>query len=341
MSSAQNILIIRLSAIGDVVFASPLIKALRRRYPDANISWLVEPAAAPLLHNNPDIDEVIVWPKSEWKQLWKQRKYITLLKALGLLRKHLKAKNFDLAIDLQGLLKSGIWALWSDAPVRIGLGSKEASARFMTQVISRQGDDPRIGSEYYHLALQMKLDVGDFSMDIALSDEDEAYAAEFRSQGEYAVICPFTTRPQKHWVASRWPELARQIMAQLGVPVIMLGGPGDVAAAAPLQAANDKIINLVGKSSLTQTAAIIKQSSLLVGVDTGLTHMGIAFNVPTLALFGSTCPYRDTTRENARVLYPKMECSPCRRNPVCDGDFSCMKKITVDTVMQNIREVTP
>ncbi len=340
MPQPKNILIIRLSAIGDVVFSSPLIKALRRRYPAAKISWMVEPAAAPLLKNNPDIDELIIWPKDEWKQLWKQRKYLTLLRALGLLRKRLKEKQFDLAIDLQGLLKSGIWALWSDAPVRIGLGSKEASARFMTQVISRQGDDPRIGSEYYHLAQEMKLDLDDFAMDIALSDEDEAYAAEFREKGEYAVICPFTTRPQKHWLASRWSELAQQIMAQRGVPVIMLGGPGDVAAAADIQAENDKIVNLVGKSSLTQTAAIIKQSALLIGVDTGLTHMGIAFNVPTLALFGSTCPYTDTTHENARVLYHKMECSPCRRNPSCEGDFSCMKKITVDEIMRNIREVT-
>ncbi len=341
MTQQKNILIIRLSAIGDVVFCSPLIKALRRSYPDANISWLVEPAAAPLLKNNPDIDELIIWPKAEWKQLWKQRKYLTLLRALGLLRKRLKAKNFDMAIDLQGLLKSGIWALWSGAPERIGLGSKEGSARFMSRVISRQGDDPRIGSEYYHLAREMKLDVADFAMDIALSDEDVAYAAEFRHNGEYAVICPFTTRPQKHWLASRWPELVQQIMRQQGLPVIMLGGPGDVTAAAHIHNENSKIINLVGKSSLTQTAAIIKQSSLLVGVDTGLTHMGIAFNVPTLALFGSTCPYSDTTHENARVLYHKMDCSPCRRNPSCDGDFTCMKKITTEEIMQNVSEVMP
>ena len=339
MTQSKNILIIRLSAIGDVVFSSPLIKALRHRYPDAKISWLVEPAAAPLLKNNADLDEVIIWPKGEWKKLWQQRKFLTLLGELGRLRKQLKMKQFDLAIDLQGLMKSGMWAYLSGASERIGLGSKEGSARLMTNVVARHGDDPRIGSEYYHLAIAMGLNVDTFEMDIALSEQDQSYAAEFRANGEYAVICPFTTRPQKHWLESRWPELAEQIMQQQGIPVMMLGGPADVEAAARIHAANDKIINLVGKSSLTHTAAVIQQSALLIGVDTGLTHMGIAFNVPTLALFGSTCPYSETTRDNARVLYHKMECSPCRRNPSCDGDFTCMKKLTIEEIMQNVTEV--
>ena len=86
---------------------------------------------------------------------------------------------------------------------------------------------------------------------------------------------------------------------------------------------------------------MIKHASMLVGVDTGLTHMGIAFNVPTVALFGSTGPYTDTTRDNAVVLYHKMNCSPCRRNPTCDGDFTCMKKITIGEVMQTLARVAP
>ncbi len=339
MTEPKKILIIRLSAIGDVVFASPLIKALRRRYPQAQISWMVEPAAAPLLKNNPDLDEVILWPKAQWKQLWKQRQFFTLWREVRQLRKRLRDKRFDVAIDLQGLLKSGVWANWSGAPERIGLGSKEGSARFMTAMISRQGDSPRIGSEYYHLAEALGLDVSHFEMDIALSEADEAYGRELAEPGRYAVICPFTTRPQKHWVEERWPVLAEQIMQQHGMPVMMLGGPGDVEAAARIQQANPQIINLAGKSSLTQTAAVIKYGSLLIGVDTGLTHMGIAFNVPTLALFGSTCPYSDTTRQNARVLYHKMDCSPCRRSPSCDGDFTCMKRLTIEEIMQNSAEV--
>ena len=83
----DRVLIIRLSALGDVVFASPLIAATRRAYPDAAIAWLVEPAAAPLLRANPDLDEVIIWPKSQWQQMWREGRYRDLWAALRAFRR--------------------------------------------------------------------------------------------------------------------------------------------------------------------------------------------------------------------------------------------------------------
>jgi heptosyltransferase I len=339
MKSHDKILIIRLSAIGDVVFASPLIKALRLTYPKAHISWLVEPAAASLLKNNTDLDKVIILPRVHWKQLWHEHRFLQLFREIKDFTVMLRSQGFDMALDLQGLLKSGVWTYFSGAKIRMGLGSKELSKYFMTQIVSPASDDPRIGSEYLKMAKTLDLNSGEFLMDIALSEEDNAYVAGLNIAGRYAVICPFTTRPQKHWVEDRWAVLAQEIMDQCGFQVLMLGGPGDIEAGSRIHSANNKIINLVGKSSITQSASVIKHSSLLVGVDTGLTHMGIAFNVPTLALFGSTCPYTDTTRDNARVLIHKMDCSPCRRNPTCNGEFTCMKYITVEEVMSNVKEV--
>ncbi len=335
----KEILIIRLSAIGDVVFASPLIKALRRTHPEARISWLVEPAAAPLLRHNPDLDEVIVWPKEEWKGLWRERRFVALWRTWGDLRRRLRERRFDTAIDLQGLMKSAVWAWASGAERRIGLGSKEGSGRLMTEVVARGGDSRRIGSEYLALARALELDVGDFGMEIVLSPEEEAYPARTLGEGPYAVVCPFTTRPQKHWVEERWPQLIERMEQRLGMPVVMLGGPADVEAAARIEAAAAGVKNLAGRCRLGESAAVIKHASALVGVDTGLTHMGIAFDVPTVALFGSTCPYLDTTRDNAVVLYHRMACSPCRRNPTCEGDFTCMKRITVDEVVATLEEV--
>ena len=87
-------------------------------------------------------------------------------------------------------------------------------------------------------------------------------------------------------------------------------------------------------TSLRQAAALIERAKLLIGVDTGLTHMGIAFDRPTLCLFGSTCPYLDTTHDNAQVIYHRLSCSPCKRRPTCDGRFDCMQAISVDEVLQ-------
>jgi heptosyltransferase-1 len=154
------------------------------------------------------------------------------------------------------------------------------------------------------------------------------------------VICPFTTRPQKHWFEERWAELAGRLTADLGLPVVMLGGPADREAAARIRAqAGEGLIDLAGGTGLLEAAATIARASLVVAVDTGLGHMGIAFGRPSLLLFGSTCPYRDTTHANARVLYHPLPCSPCRRRPTCGGELTCMKLIAVDEVVSAAREV--
>ena len=98
-------------------------------------------------------------------------------------------------------------------------------------------------------------------------------------------------------------------------------------------------MNLAGRTRLREAAALIDGASLLVAVDTGLGHMGIAFATPSVLLFGSTCPYFDTTRANARVLYHPRPCSPCKRRPTCGGAFTCMADITVDEVITTAREV--
>jgi heptosyltransferase-1 len=333
-----NILIIRLSAIGDIVFASPLIEALRGRYPDARIVWLVQSGLQPLLELHPGLDEVIQWPRSRWGKLLERRKWLTWYREFRQFRRILRKHRFDLVLDTQGLLKSGLLAWLSGAPERIGLGSREGSQWLMTRVVERGGPSKRIGSEYRYLAQQLGLPVDPFEMRLVISESDEDYVAAMqRAQGlatGYLVICPFTTRPQKHWFQARWIELIPRLQAAFGIPVIMLGGPDDTEAAAQIAAGvSHGLLNQVGVTRLRQAAALIKHARLLIGVDTGLTHMGIAFNRPTIALFGSTCPYLDTTRDNAVVLYHRLECSPCKRNPTCGGRFDCMAAISVDEVL--------
>ncbi|NJN46475.1 MAG: glycosyltransferase family 9 protein [Candidatus Competibacteraceae bacterium] len=334
----KRILIIRLSAIGDVVMASALIPVLRNAWPDAHIAWLVEPAARDLLRHNPRLDEVIVWPKQEWRQLWQEHRYRELLRRVREFTKNLRQRRFDLVLDLQGLLKSGVWARLTGVGERVGLGSREGSQYLMTQVLSRQADDRRIGSEYLHLARSLGLDPGDFCMDIAIAQADADHALQQRHASgidtPYAVFCPFTTRPQKHWFSDHWAQLSRLLPDQLGLPVMLLGGPNDRQAAAEiLQMSADGLVNLTGNTTLGQTAALIRDARLLIGVDTGLTHLGIALSVPTIALFGSTRPYLDTSTPKALVLYHALACSPCRRHPTCDGAFTCMRLHTADRVL--------
>lgn len=332
------ILLVRLSAIGDIVFASPLVAAIRRAYPRARIAWLAQPEYQSLLEHHPDLDEVIIWPIGEWRELWHRRRIKTLARAVGTFRAQLRSRRFDLALDLQGLLKSGILTHLSGATERIGLGSREGSQWLMDRVVPRGGNSARIGSEYLYLAETLGLPSQDFPMEIHYEPNDTRIADDLIERkglsGGFAAICPFTTRPQKHWLESRWAELANRLHAELGLPAVLLGGPGDQEAAKRIRnLAAGGLVDLVGRTTLLQAAAIIDRSTLLVGVDTGLSHMGLAFGRPSLLLFGSTCPYLDTTRANARVLYHRMDCSPCRRKPTCRGDFTCMRSIEVEEVL--------
>ncbi|MEN8177516.1 MAG: glycosyltransferase family 9 protein [Pseudomonadota bacterium] len=336
---ATNILLIRLSAIGDIVMASPLISALHARYPDARISWMVQAESKALLECHPKINEVLIWPRQDWRKLAKEKQWVHLVKSIWMFRAQLHARQFDLAIDVQGLMKSGFLTWLSGAPERVGLGSREGSQWLMTRVLDRGGDSKRIGSEYLHLAQVLGLPTESFEMHVAVSEADEQYARSLIEDRHlemgYLVVCPFTTRPQKHWFEDQWIELIHRLQGTLGMPVVMLGGPGDKDAAHRIAVGlKGDLIDQVGVTSLRQAAAMIKSSAMLIGVDTGLTHMGIAFNRPTICLFGSTCPYLNTTHDNALVLYHKMECSPCRRNPTCDGRFDCMRAITVDEVLE-------
>ncbi len=359
MPQPTRILLIRLSAIGDIVFASPLIAALRRAYPQAHLAWLAQPECEPLLRYHPDLDQVILWPRGEWQALWRERRWRELGGRVRAFRAELRRQRFDLVLDLQGLLKSGLLAWLSGARERVGLGSREGSQWLMTRVVPRGGDPRAIGSEYRFLAERLGL-LGlsglpglpgqpreDFPMALVSGEEDRAFARDLIARqgwgAGYVVICPFTTRPQKHWFEERWADLAARLHQELGLPVLMLGGPADREAAARIAqrtaTVGPGLTDLAGGTSLLQAAALIEASRLVIGVDTGLSHMGIAFGRPTLLLFGSTRPYLDTGRANARVLYHPLTCSPCKRRPTCGGSYDCMRRIGVDEVLSAARDL--
>jgi heptosyltransferase-1 len=237
-----------------------------------------------------------------------------------------------LALDLHGLAKGALIARLSGAPRRIGLGAREGSRWLVTEVVPRGGDASRIGSEYLHLARHLGLDCDDFLPRLTLDPQAEARALALLARnglapGGYAVFAAFTTRPQKHWFADAWQALAPMVRERTGLVPVLLGGPADRTEAARIAAGAPAMIDLAGQTGLAEAAALVRHAGLLVGVDTGLTHMGIAFSVPTVALFGSTCPYSVTGRDNARVVRLGLPCSPCGRRPTCGGAWTCMRDI--------------
>jgi heptosyltransferase-1 len=289
------------------------------------------------LQDNSDLDEALIWPRKRWSELWKKRAYGQLRLEVRDFSRLLKARQFDLCVDLQGLLKSGWLSYLSGARYRVGLGSREGSQFFMHRVLDRSAAEaPSIGSEYRSALEQLGLAADEFRMKIGVSASSqqsvEAKLTEAGLTGVDLIFCPFTTRPQKHWRDTHWLALGQQL-ADKGRQMLVLGGPGDRAAGEQL-AAIEGVISFAGQTTLPEAAALISRSRGVIGVDTGLTHMGHAFRVPTLCLFGSTRPYLDPDNPRGKVIYLDKPCAPCRRHPTCGGSFHCMGDITPATVEQ-------
>jgi heptosyltransferase I len=333
----RGVLVIRLSAIGDLVMASPLAASLKSTWPGARLTWLVEDSCEQVIAGHPAVDRVLVWPRRRWKGLARRGRWLALLReARAFVRELRGAGPYDLALDAQGLAKSGVMALLSGARERVGLGSREGSGLLMTRVVGREGANDRIGSQYLLMAQELGLVTTGFLPHLEVGPRDAASAdgvlAGAGVSGPYATLFPFTTRPQKHWLAKRWVEVASHLLAR-GLTPVILGGPGDEEEAELLAASCAKgTVSLAGKTSIKQAAGVIARARLAVGVDTGLTHMGVALATPTVALFLSTRPYLDTGGRPAVILHHPLPCSPCRRRPTCEGRFECQQALTAEEV---------
>lgn len=322
--------------------ASGLITSLRTAFPSARISWLCEPAGAALLQHNPELHEVVHWPRSQWAQTYRDEGLWACMKLVLAFRKRLRERNYDLCLDAQGLLKSAVLSGFTGAERRIGLNSKEGGQLFMTEVLS-SGWHRDISSEYKQLAKHITGTHDHFVHSLIMSDKACRSGREkcerVTSQKAYFVLCPFTSRPQKHWLNDHWQALVRRLSVMYAKPMVILGGPQDSREASQLAAEELSVFSLAGETSLAEASEIIRCADGVIGVDTGLTHMGIAHGVPTIALFGSTLPYENTGRINATVLSLKKGCSPCRRKPTCHGRFECMTELHPDMVVDAAKKV--
>lgn len=342
----DRVLIIRLSAIGDIVFASGLVPALKRQWPRVKIDWLVDESYRELVTANPNLESVYDWPRTRWRGYWQSRNWGSLAAEMGQLIHRLRERHYDWILDVQGLLKSGVFARLAQGRVRLGLGSREGSQWWMDRVIDRRSGDLRIASEYLALLRALGVDPGHYPLSVVPPRACRQQALDFlqshQINGPYAVFCPFTTRPQKHWLAPRWSELACRVWEHFGFPSVIVGAPAECSDARRIAAqCGGAAIAAAGSLALGASAALIQRAGLVVGVDTGMTHLGIAFQRPTVAVFGATRPYLDPVHDRARVLYRPRPCSPCRKKPTCGGRYDCMNDWQIKDLMAAIAGVLP
>ena len=336
-----SILIVSMSTIGEIVMATPVATALKRHNPNYRITWVVQPEFRSLLDGNPNVDEVLVWDYADFSEDWYNRRIIRVTQKLLNLRRLLKQFKFDMTLDLQGVFKSGMVTWLTGANHRIALGSEEGSNWFMTKTISRNlGDRVQLGSEYRYLVNQ--LGISDYNWQMYIPTNDEIKSSSARKLQEkigdesFAVICPFSNNPAKMWDNSYWQQIILRIRGRYKLRTLILGGSVENHVAEEIASATGAI-SLVGSTTILEAAEIIRKAKLVIGVDTGLTHIAHALDTPTLALFGPTFPYAFSGKEASDIIHIDMYCSPCDLRPTCGGKYTCMKNISPDKVLTEIK----
>jgi lipopolysaccharide heptosyltransferase I len=343
----MNILIVKLSALGDVVQTIPAFEALRSHYPAAHISWLVEEEAAELLENYPGLDVVLVCGRKSWLQssrrpsLWPAVS-LNIIKFCRLLRRH----HYDLIVDFQGLLKSGIWVGLSRGSRKIGFDqTREGSWRFLNERLPPYDPERHAVERYLDVARYLGAEiVGSRIRDPWTPAEEERFNRRLREITGNRAAPLVACHPISRWKTKLWPEanfadLAASIVTRLKATVVFTGNSSDRSAIARIvrDAGTGRLYNWAGTTGLRELAYLYKRSSLVVSTDSGPMHLAAAMGTPVVALFGPTAPWRTGPYgKNHRIMRTDIDCSPCFQR-TCDR-MDCMSGIEVDDVFRAVVE---
>jgi lipopolysaccharide heptosyltransferase I len=347
-----KILIVKMSAIGDVTHTLPALTALRRHYPQAEISWLLEETAAEVVRGHPALDHLLVWRRRELTTALRSGRFITAARQLLRFTRELRSTSFDLLIDFQALLKSSVWVFLARARRKAGFGPgmehAEGSYWFLNQWV------PAVSMEMHALdrglALLEALGIPrpPVVYDFPILPENESAATGLLHQtapitdGPLVVIHVMTRWPTKQWPDEHFGAVADALMGQ-GIRVAFSGGPGDGAVLDRiLQGMKEVPMRLDGRTDLKTLAAVYRRAQLVLTTDTGPMHIAVAVGTPVVAIFGPTAPWRTGPHGAGHtVLRAGVDCSPCFRRHCRTRDYeplACMRRITVDQVVTAVVE---
>ena len=296
----RRILIIKPSALGDIVLALPALSALKRSFPEARISWLVRPEFAPLLERHPYISDIILFDRKQLSKWWYNGESF---KSFRTLIKQLKTGQFDLVVDFQGLFRTGFFSWVTGCKKRFGMaGARELAHLFYTDKISQDASCVHLVDYYLKMAVAAGAKQGEAEFKL-LQDAGTAGRIDklLKSQGvngEYAVIVPGAAQANKRWPIERFAELASKIGERFGLSIVATGSQGEREYIEAIQTGGKtRVINLAGKTAVRELIPLMKNASLVVSNDTGPGHIAAAMGVPIVMIFGPTnparvCPYK-------------------------------------------------
>ncbi len=351
----MNILIVKLSALGDCVHTLPALSLLRRCYPRAHITWVVETAAADLIKDHPCLDRVLVSHRKQWLRELKGG-HFGVLKEIAQFVGNLRGRPYDLVIDFHGLFKSSVLVWLSGGKRRLGYDSmQELSGLFVNEkihedmgkhAVDRYLDFIRYLSTKDHLSLQPQdgqevgaapEPVGEAEFLIPSTKKEEDRVAQLlKAQGlagrRFVAVNPIAFWETKLWAEDKFAQLCDLLAEHYDVAVVFTGTEEEALRRIQTRM-RTSCLNLAGKTSLRELAVLYRQAACVITTDSGPMHLAAAVGTPVVALFGPTDPRRTGPYGKDHVVVRKdLACRPCFLKKCTKKE--CMNLISVEEVLQ-------
>ncbi len=339
--SFKNILIIKPSSLGDIVHTLPALSALRSSFPYAKISWLIKPAFAAILENHPHIDEIIHFDRKFLGKAWFHPCAFASL--ISLIRR-LRRGKYDAVFDFQGLFRTASLAWLSGCKKRFGVADTREPARFFyTDTLPQDEDCIHVVDYYLKIVRSAGVSVPGVQFTVSRNPvAADSIARLLKSEGiapgNFAVFVPSSAHRYKCWPIERFAALADKVSSQFGLSIVATAAVSEAGVIERMKSlANVFVVNLAGRTSLSELIALMDSARLVVSNDTGPGHIAAALGKPLVMLFGRSNPKR-------LAPYGRSDCvvaiDPGSRGlAVTSSDPKHdINLITVDEVFQKVRE---
>ena len=353
-------LIIKPSSLGDVVQALPVLTALRESHPQAHIAWLVSTAFADILRGHPRLDDVLVFDRRRFGRIGRSLGITTEFMAFI---ENLRRERFTAVLDLQGLFRSGFLAAATGAKTRVGFASaRELAPLFYTDAVPLPHEDLHAVDRYLALARHVGLADPKATDHLTVRSETRA-AVRRRLQDEglgpdepFAVVCAYARWATKQWPAERFAEVLLRLHAETGARGVLAGSAAAADVGRRIGRQTDwrpgaQPIDLSGRTTLKEMAALAAEARAMVTNDSGPMHVAAAVGTPVVAVFGPTHPDRTgPCGPGHHVLVGKAPCRPCFRRECLYSSgpqapstgpygLACLLTVTAEEVARHLMEV--
>ncbi len=331
--SPKKILVLKPSALGDIIHSMPALAAVRRRFPDAEIHWVVAKGLEPLVEDHPMIDEVVIFDRRAWKR---RGRLARNLLDTGAFLKKLSRNGYDLALDMQGLLRTGLMAKMSKAPMVLGFrGAREGASLFYHHRIAVDWKTTHAVDRYLKLVEPLGCDISKVEFPLFPFERDIPLTRGLPDR--YAVMAPSAGKPANRWPAERFGAVA----AGLDIPTVVVGTDVDEEIAEQLVANSaGKAVSITGRTDIKGLAAVLAKAEFVLANDTGPAHLAAAIGTPVAALFGPANPVRTRPYGAKNIVIQTKDrppCNPCNRKGPCPS-WRCFDSLTPEMALEFLRE---